>query len=75
MLNLKNLNILLTGGHGFLGQQVFKELTNAGAKESNIYRPRHKDLDLKKFGFPTLQNVIYIKLQDTGINLEMNYSK
>lgn len=47
MLNLKKSKILLTGGHGFLGQAVFMELIHKGAVEKNIYRPRSKELDLR----------------------------
>lgn len=48
MLNLKNLKILLSGGHGFLGERVYKELVKAGAKEKNISRTRSATLDLRK---------------------------
>lgn len=47
MAILKNSKILLTGGHGFLGQFVYKELLANGAQEKNIFRPRSKDLDLR----------------------------
>lgn len=47
MLNLKNAKILLTGGHGFVGSQVYAELLKAGAKKENIFRPRSKELDLR----------------------------
>lgn len=46
MINLKDKKILLTGGYGFLGQFIFEELLRNGAKEKNIFRPKHKDLDL-----------------------------
>ncbi|MFZ2620994.1 MAG: GDP-L-fucose synthase [Minisyncoccia bacterium] len=46
-IDLKNSKILLTGGHGFLGQTVFNELIRNGAKEKNIFRPRSKELDLR----------------------------
>ena len=47
MINIKKSKILLTGGHGFLGQAVFEELLRNGVKEKNIYRPRSKELDLR----------------------------
>jgi len=47
MLNLKKSKILLTGGHGFLGERVYGELIKAGAKPKNISRPRSANLDLR----------------------------
>jgi GDP-L-fucose synthase len=48
MLNLKNEKILLTGAHGFLGQQVYAELLKNGVRPQNISRQRSKDLDLRE---------------------------
>lgn len=39
--------ILLTGGAGFLGKQVYKKLLEKGAKKENIIIPRSKDYDLR----------------------------
>ncbi len=47
MFNLTKAKILLTGGHGFVGQKVYNELIKAGAKAKNISRFRSKDLDLR----------------------------
>jgi GDP-L-fucose synthase len=47
MLDLKDKKILLTGGHGFLGQSIFEELLQHGALEKNIFRPRSKEVDLR----------------------------
>lgn len=47
MIDITDSKILLTGGYGFLGQAVFKELLKNGAKEKNIFRPRSKELDLR----------------------------
>ncbi len=47
MFNLKNAKILLTGGHGFLGTQVYAELLKFGAKAKNISRPRSLGCDLR----------------------------
>jgi GDP-L-fucose synthase len=47
MFSLKNSKILLTGGHGFLGEKVYQELLSHGAKAKNIIRPRSKELDLR----------------------------
>lgn len=40
--------ILLTGGAGFVGKHVTRELVKRGAKEENIIIPRSKDHDLRK---------------------------
>jgi len=47
MFDLKNKKILLTGGHGFLGRQVYAELLKAGARAKNIDRPRSQTMDLR----------------------------
>jgi GDP-L-fucose synthase len=47
MFNLKNAKILLTGGHGFLGQRVYEELIKAEAKPANISRPTFRQMDLR----------------------------
>ena len=44
----KNKNILLTGGAGFLGQWVYKELIKKGADENKITIPRSKTDNLLK---------------------------
>ncbi|MEK7618585.1 MAG: GDP-L-fucose synthase [Patescibacteria group bacterium] len=48
MMNLKKSKILLTGGHGFLGERVYQELLKAGAILKNIARPRFKELDFRQ---------------------------
>ncbi len=40
-----NQKILLTGGNGFLGQNVKQELINAGISPENIYSPTHQEVD------------------------------
>lgn len=45
--NKKNLRILLTGGAGFLGKYVLRELLNIGYLKKNIYIPRSKTDDLR----------------------------
>lgn len=47
MLNLKNKKILVTGGAGFLGSFVIKELVKNGVETANIVVPRSKDCDLR----------------------------
>ena len=46
-MRFTNSKILLTGGHGFLGQKVYQELLKNGAKAKNISRPGSKELDLR----------------------------
>jgi GDP-L-fucose synthase len=45
-LELSNKKILVTGGAGFLGQQVVSQLIAAGASPDRITIPRSKDYDL-----------------------------
>jgi len=47
MFNLKSAKILLTGGHGFLGERVYQELLKTGAEPQKIFRPRSRLLDLR----------------------------
>lgn len=44
----KNKRILLTGGGGFVGQHVFKELLKKGAQEKKIIIPRSNQYDLRE---------------------------
>ena len=43
-----NKRILLTGGAGFVGTHVLKELLKKGVDRKNIIIPRSKDFDLRK---------------------------
>jgi len=47
-LNLQNKRILVTGGAGFLGRQMVRQLCEAGADPEKITVPRSQDLDLRK---------------------------
>ena len=47
MISLSNKRILVTGGAGFLGKQVIKQLTLAGALPHNITIPRSRNCDLR----------------------------
>ncbi len=45
--NFSGLNILVTGGHGFVGKHVIEELIKNGATQDKILVPRSKDCDLR----------------------------
>ena len=47
-MELKNKRILLTGGNGFLGKNVYKKLIEQGAVPENIFIPRSNEYDLRK---------------------------
>ena len=47
-MELKDKKILLTGGAGFLGREVYKKLLEHGAQASNILIPRSAECDLRK---------------------------
>ena len=46
-LDLKDKRILVTGGAGFLGRQVVKQLCEAGADRDKITIPRSQEFDLR----------------------------
>jgi GDP-L-fucose synthase len=47
MTFLEDKNILVTGGAGFLGSNVVRELVSKGADPRNIIIPRSRDVDLR----------------------------
>lgn len=47
-MDIKNKTILLTGGAGFLGSYVAKELVQQGVLKKDIIIPRSKEHDLRK---------------------------
>ncbi|ACB00801.1 GDP-L-fucose synthase family protein [Picosynechococcus sp. PCC 7002] len=48
MIDLSQKKILVTGGAGFLGQQVIHQLIQAGAQPGNITVPRSSSCDLRR---------------------------
>lgn len=42
------MNIIVTGGGGFLGQHVVEELRHTGLRQRNISVPRSRNIDLRK---------------------------
>lgn len=64
-LDLNSKKILVTGGAGFLGQQVVAQLIEQGAKPEQITIPRSKDYDLCQMA--NCQEVV--KNQDIVIHL------
>lgn len=64
-LDLSTKRILVTGGAGFLGQQVISQLLAAGANRANITIPRSADCDLR-----VLENChTAVKSQDVIVHL------
>src|SRR2546422_155256 len=46
-MDLKNQQILVTGGAGFLGQKIVQALRAQGVPKENIYIPRSTEYDLR----------------------------
>lgn len=68
MINLLTSKILLTGGTGFVGKHVYKNLISRGVKKEMIVVPRQKDNDLR-----SMDNCVdLVKDVDIIINLAGN---
>ncbi|MFA5894324.1 MAG: GDP-L-fucose synthase [Candidatus Shapirobacteria bacterium] len=64
--------ILLTGGSGFLGQNVKKQLIDAGVSPQNIYYPTHAEVDFTdvpqiKKSLQEIDTVIHLAAKVGGI--------
>ena len=49
-IDIKNCNILITGGAGFLGSFIMDKLIEKGVKKQDIRIPISKDSDMRKEG-------------------------
>ena len=48
-IDLKNKQILITGGQGFLGSHLVKKLQERGVSRKNIFTPDSEDFDLRQW--------------------------
>lgn len=76
--DLANKRILLTGGSGFLGSWVLKELISRGVPEANILIPASRELDLRKWdncvkAVDGVDIVIHLAARVGGIGFNLKY--
>jgi GDP-L-fucose synthase len=70
--------VLLTGGAGFLGKEVFSKLVNSGAAPKDIRIPRSKETDLRRWencqeAVKDIDLVIHLAARVGGIGFNQTY--
>lgn len=70
--------ILLTGGAGFLGSHIVEQLAERGVRKDQLYVPRSRDLDLRKWencvkAVKGRDIVIHLAAKVGGIGFNQNY--
>lgn len=71
--------ILVTGGAGFLGTAIVKELHSRGAEKENIFIPRSRDCDLRTFSncekvVKDVDLVIHLAAKVGGIGYNLSHA-
>jgi GDP-L-fucose synthase len=71
-------NILLTGGAGFLGSSIVEQLHERGVADSQLFIPRSRDLDLRKWencvnAVKGRDIVIHLAAKVGGIGFNQNF--
>ena len=74
----ENKQILITGGSGFLGSHLVEQLTERGVRNDQLYIPRSKDLDLRRWencvkAVKGRDIVIHLAAKVGGIGFNQNY--
>ena len=73
-----NKQILITGGSGFLGSHLVRQLAERGVRNDKLYLPRSKDLDLRGWencvkAVKGKDIVIHLAAKVGGIGFNQNY--